>query len=522
MIQIKSEPMEEKPPQEKSKFNPSKRRCAYTHEDDMELIYYFLEKYRAGDPEAMKKQGKRLWEPVIEEKQWERQSSAVESHFRKIVVQKLFDFNLPGTDVFILAVHFDVAVDSILKAQLEVKYNCRIDTNTFGHIVGAFGPNGEELHYYGCVDSVREVTKKEFRPRRRRDRDETFETTAKISRLGHSMVQQQAMGLHLPTTSEEAFNGTVNNNETENVMDETFVNLLAGLDKLAKDNMFPQIVNNNMPINQSGPLATPSGPTILDMTKAALVDRLMAVVNGKMNPEEFDQCDIFARANGCRFMINILKSILTTLFNGSSEELRHFDKKHRLMRRKRRSDPNMEKAVEVAGNEPTTSLGNIFEKQSNGNEVGWDNIIEMLESTKQEACAVENVVEMDGDDTLVINNDVEEPAEASPPAEEENPIDLLSALFKATPKKMIKPSNGTKKQNEKAKNLSFKNQELVTSTPIGHGDFFDVTREEAARRAAVEPELVEDSFCLTAPTSDSQRPDNDITFRYQPDSPSVC
>ncbi|CAD5217122.1 unnamed protein product [Bursaphelenchus xylophilus] len=475
-----------------------KRRGHYTVLDDLELIRYFLEKHRAGDVEAQRKQSRKLWEPLIEEKKWTRQPSAVESHFRKNVIKKLFDFDLPAEDVFLLAYHFDVAMGSVEKASLEARYNCRIETNSFGVFCGAFGKNGEPLHQNGLQDKGVSSEIKGAPVRRRRpkpDLDSSVQITAKRPRPENTSDIVSVVSIP-EIKVEEGAEGTSKNATTE----EIFASIKDVLDRINLD---------TQPLDRSGPMKTPiGGSSVYERTKRALNDRLVAVVNGRLQPGMLDDLPIFQKAKGCSGMIKMLTEILTTVITGSEDDLKNFDKTHGLssssprkspvtstpLRRPKSAMRQLDELFDVE--RPGINVDGLFvDLRSENGQERQDKItlndMKNAQEVSLNASAEEVRMNVSTDlNDLVIDEGPEamETAAAAPVEENDNPH----------------PKDSEKKSVDESKSrreITFDNEDLFVSMEL----------EET--RFSLDPTSLDNNALVRAPTSNAQRPPAELLLR---------
>ncbi|CAD5217126.1 unnamed protein product [Bursaphelenchus xylophilus] len=407
------------------KKNPNaerKSRMVYTEKDDMEMVQYFLERYRAGDPLAHKKQPRKLFEPYTQAKGWKQMPLAVESHFRRRVIgRKMYDMNLPANDFFILAYHFNLNISSDQKKLLEDRYECTVKINEHGELASAYDKNGEPLHLRVLADGERPEEAAELwaqsMARRRKQ--------GVSRRASESDISSICSGDDSSEGEEE--NTTLQPSESTTVIYDHFHTVSPS--KVKEEPMSDQEMTEESdslvePVDISRPNSGDSangayqngGSCVAEesnrSTRTTLKERYGAVVRGALPPGMLDDLPMLKESKGCKKMIQMLKDILITINTGTEEDLKKFDQTHELVKSRapdssrviltpRRHRNSQRQAASVA---PQDLPNNVSREQL------MEPVPEDLPNNVSREQLMEPVPEYDD---LPIQNDIENNAETS-------------------------------------------------------------------------------------------------------------
>ncbi|CAD5217124.1 unnamed protein product [Bursaphelenchus xylophilus] len=309
----------------------------YTVKEDMMMIKFFIKEYKAGNPAAQVRQSLRLWDLFVREKNWDRLSVAVESHFRKRILKKLFKFDIKAKDMFLIARQFELTLTDGQKKSLEERFNCKIKTNEAGVLLEAYDcKSGKPLHIRKVrlpqVEEPREPTVEPNPPRESRESSVSSRRRKKEASLDQSPAATNPKRPRLDdydnaqTYAPPSEHGEEEPNQTTREMTPgSLAESFAAADENSDDE-FP--VPRYLPIRPAvAQRAQIDESSVYERVRRSLQHRLEAIFDGNLAPEMLDDMPLFQEAEGCTEMIQMLKQITMTIFNGSEEDVDNFDER---------------------------------------------------------------------------------------------------------------------------------------------------------------------------------------------------
>ncbi|CAJ0600970.1 unnamed protein product [Cylicocyclus nassatus] len=108
-----------------------KERAAYSREDETRMWMYLYEQLRKGVPAAWQPKGLEIWKMYALENEG-RTADSLNSRFRKNMINKLYDANLPCNVMMYLYLRYQIPMNSDVKTGLELRFQIQIELKPSG------------------------------------------------------------------------------------------------------------------------------------------------------------------------------------------------------------------------------------------------------------------------------------------------------------------------------------------------------------------------------------------------------